>query len=241
MPRRFLAACTALLALAAAQAHAQYTNTLNGRQFSNLHAANADFLMSQMIRQGQWNIMRLSLEQQMRRQQAGARAPAPAPAAPAKASFKYPLAASDFLPAGPRRVPEQLSQAVTDAKERRQFEQACRDILRTVEATAGFRRHNLASAMTLLLGVSLQVARGIEIPDAETDGLMRGLNDQLAGLPAFLSLPADRRTQVYDTMVIVGGLIAGIAQNAAETRNAEMAALARQMARDSLAQFGVKS
>ncbi len=106
---------------------------------------------------------------------------------------------------------------------------------------SGFRKNNLAAAMTVLLGVSLQVVKQIEIPDAESQEFMRGLNDQLAALSAFSSMSPEKRTQVYDTMVIVGGLIAGIAQNAAETRNREMAALALQMAKDSLAQFGVKS
>lgn len=246
---RVLAA--ALLALAL-PASAQYTNTMNGRQFSNMHAANADFLMSQMIQQGQWNIMRMTMEQTIEKQRraqglapapaAQGRAPAPAPkAAPAKVAYKYPLTATDFKPAGARNVPQQLSAAVGDPNERRQFEAACREILATIEKTPGFRKNNLAAAMTVLLGVSLQVVKQIEIPDAESQEFMRGLNDQLAALSAFSTMSPEKRTQVYDTMVIVGGLIAGIAQNAAETRNREMAALALQMAKDSLAQFGVKS
>ena len=242
---RVLAAALVALALPAA---AQYTNTLNGRQFSNMHAANADFLMSQMIQQGQWNVMRLTMEQAIEKQRraqgvapapAQGRAPAPKPA-PAKVAYKHPLSATDFKPAGARTVPQQLSAAVTDGNDRRQFEAACRDILATIEKTPGFRKNNLAAAMTVLLGVSLQVVKQIEIPDAESQEFMRGLNDQLAPLPAFAAMSAEKRTQVYDTMVIVGGLIAGIAQNAADTQNREMAALAQQMAKDALAQFGVK-
>lgn len=242
--RRLLAALSAGLALAATTAGAQYTNTLNGRQFSNMYAANADFLMSQMIQQGQWNVMRLSLEQQVAKQraaqQAGQKGAPPAPSAK-KAAYKYPISASDFKPAGPRNVPQQLGQAVANPKDRADFERACREIVKTIEATPGFRKNNVAAAMTVLLGVSLQVVKRIEIPDAESRELMLGLNDQVAALPAFASLPAEKRTQFYDTMVIVGGLIAGIAQNAAESNDREMAALAQQMAKDALAQFGVRS
>lgn len=243
---RVLGAALVALALPAS---AQYMNTMNGRQFSNMHAANADFLMSQMIQQGQWNIMRMSMDQAIEKQRraqglapapAQGRAPAPK-AAPAKVAYKYPLTATDFKPAGARNVPQQLSAAVGNAADRRQFEAACRDILATIEKTPGFRKNNLAAAMTVLLGVSLQVVKQIEIPDAESQEFMRGLNDQLAPLSAFSGMTAEKRTQVYDTMVIVGGLIAGIAQNAAETQNREMAALAQQMAKDALAQFGVKS
>ena len=243
--RRF-APFALLLALAATTAAAQtgYINTMNGRQFNNMYAANADFLMSQMIQQGQWNVMRLTMEQQVAKQraaqQAAQKAPPPAPAAK-KASYKYPITASDFKPAGPRTVPQQLGAAVANPKDRADFEKACRDIQKTIEATPGFRKNNLAAAMTVLLGVSLQVVNGIEIPDDASEELMRGLNDQVAALPALASFPAEKRTQFYDTMVIVGGLIAGIAQNAAETGNGEMATLAKQMARDALAQFGVKS
>lgn len=238
--RRHFAFAAFLAALLAATASAQYTNTLNGRQFSNMYAANADFLMSQMIQQAGWASMRASINRQAAKGQA-APAQRPAPAAPAKASYAFPIAASDFKPAGARKVPEQLAQAIADPKERAQFVKAASEILATIEATPGFRKNNLAAAMTVLLGVSLQVAKGIEIPDAESEELMRGLNDQIAALPSFATLPADKRTQVYDTMVIVGGLIAGIAQNAAESKDRRMAALAQQMARDALAQFGVKA
>ena len=241
--RRTLIALAALAASLCAHAQTGYINTLNGRQFNNMYAANADFLMSQMVQQAGWNVMRLSMEQQIKRkqaEQAGQRA-APAPAkAPAKAAYKHPLSATDFKPAGARKVPEQLAQAVGDAKERQQMVETGRGILAEIEKTPGFRRNNVAAAMTVLLGVSLQVVKGVELTDAETDELMRGVNDVLAGLPTFTSMAADKRTQVYDTMVIVGGLIAGIAQNAAESKDREMQALAQQMARDALAQFGWK-
>ena len=240
----FLAFLAFLAALAVLPAAAQYTNTLNGRQFNNMYAANADFLMSQMIQQGQWNVMRLAMEQQVAKQraaqQAGRKA---APAAPAAKSvtYKYPLSATDFKPAGARNVPQQLGAAVGNPKDRADFEKACREILQAIEATPGFRKNNVAAAMTVLLGVSLQVVNRGEIPGDASQELMRGLNDQVAALPVFAGLPAERRTQFYDTMVIVGGLIAGIAQSAAESNNRELAALAQQMAKDALAQFGVKS
>ncbi len=239
--RMALAAATCALALAAVPATAQYLNTMTGRQFGNMYAANADFLMSQMIQQAGWNAMRLSLEQNMRRQQqAAGRAAPPAPAAPAKAAYRLPITATDFVPAGRRDVPEQLAAGATTPKDRQDLVKAGRDIQRAIEATPGFRPNNVAAGMAVLLGVSLQVARGVEIPDDQSEALMRGLNDVLGELPAFRSLPADKRTRAYDTFVVVGGFIAAIAQQAAQTGDAQMAAQAKAMARDALAQFGMK-
>ena len=93
----------------------------------------------------------------------------------------------------------------------------------------------------MLVGVSVQVLKGVEFSDAQSEELMRGLNDQVAALDGFKSLPAEARTQMYDAFVVIGGFIAGIAQAGAETGNRELQEQARAMARDALAKFGVKA
>lgn len=235
------AIAVAALSCLATPASAQYYNTLNGRQFSNMYAANADFLMSQMIQQSGWAAMRAAVQATANRQQAAATAGAAkkvvAPKAPA---YAKPITATDFKPAGVRNVPEQLSAAVADPKDRAGLVKAGREIIKTIEATPGFRKNNLAAAMAVLLGVSVQVRHGADISDAESEAFMRGLNDVLASTPAFATLGAEQRTRTYDTFIVVGGLIAGIAQVGIETGNADLVRQAKDMAGDALAQFGIK-
>ena len=228
-----------LLAAFATCAHAQYYNSLAGRQFNNMYAANADFLMSQMIQQSGWAAMRASVEAAANKK-AGAAQPQAAPMQK-KAAYKLPIAASDFKPTGPRRVPELLAEGATSPKDRQDLIVAGRQIQQGIEGTPGFRKNNVAAAMTVLLGVSIQVLNGQELSDDESDALMYGLNDELAALESFKSMPADKRTQAYDTFVIIGGFIAGIFQAGMETRNAALQEQARSMARDALAKFGVEA
>jgi hypothetical protein len=104
----------------------------------------------------------------------------------------------------------------------------------------GFRKNNFANALALLLGVSLQVLTGREIDEADTDALIRDLNEQIAAGDGFRRLTAEQRTVAYDTFVIMGGLIAGIAQTAAESNDAQMARQAQDIARQTLASLGVE-
>lgn len=241
LSKGFIFSMYLVFALPFPAAHAQYTNTMNSRQFNNMYAANADFLMSQMIQQSQWRAMRMTLDPQVNRQRGQSQGVlAPAAALPPVGAFKLPLSATDFKPTGKRDAPEQLAAGATEAGDRQQLIEAGRTILKTVEATPGFRRNNLASAMTLLLAVSLQVHYGKEFSDAQSQVIMRQFNDLLGELPALKTLSAQKRTQMYDTFVVIGGFIAGIAQQGAESGNAELTKQANAMAIDALAQFGIK-
>jgi hypothetical protein len=238
MPRaRHAALFLFLLLAAAAPAGAQYINTLNGMQFNNMYAANADFMMSQMIRDAGFRSMMASMANVQGR---GTAAPAArAQAVPAAPSWRHGLEATDFRPAGQRRVPEELAAAVESAVDRADLIDACHGILDAVEQAPDFRRHNLAYAMTLSLGLSIQLVRGSELDQAEEDALLRTVNDALADTGALDGLSPADRTRAYDTFVITGGLMAGIAQNAAETGDREMQAIALDMARSTLAAFGL--
>lgn len=60
----------------------------------------------------------------------------------------------------------------------------------------------------------------------------------LASDPGFKTMSAQKRTVASDTFLITGGLLAGIAARGKE--EPAMATLARDMAIQSLARFGVK-
>ena len=238
---RFLLAC--ILATLCATANAQYYNSLTGRQFGNMYAANADRIMTQMVQQSGYAAMRASIEAASKKQAGGGggTAAAQAPAALANAAYKFPITASDFKPAGPRRAPEQLAESATNPKDRQDIAKAGRDMHRAIEGMADFRKNNVAAAMALLVGVSVQVLKGVELTNAQSVELMHGLNDQLASLDGFKALSAEDRTRMYDAFIVIGGFIAGIAQAGAETRNRELQEQARAMSRDALARFGVKA
>ncbi|MFO1317564.1 MAG: DUF6683 family protein [Burkholderiales bacterium] len=231
--RAVFAATIGAALLAAAPAHAQFTNSLTGRQFGTVYGANADFIMSQMIRNAGWQAMRASIQ---RSTGGSTRAPA---AAPPRAAAAAPLSASDFRPAGPRNVPEQFAALGGSPEDRAQILKACRDLQRAIEAEPGFRPNNVASAMALVIVVGVKVGYGVDLTDRQSDEVLRGVNDALAALPAFGELTPAERTRLYDTFVITGALIAGIAQAAVDAGDAGLQAQARAMARDVLAAFGL--
>lgn len=223
---------TLIITLAASLAHAQYVNTLTGRQFNNMYAANADFLMTQMINN--------SMFQQRMAVLSAAQQAAPKKAAPAAApeKFQFPLTATDFKPTGARTVPEQLAANAATPEERAQLIELCRQIQLAIEAQPDVRKNNLATALTILIGTSLQVVSGHEFSDAESDGLLRLINDIVA--PGFKKMSPQQRTAAYDAFLITGGLIAGLAENAKEANDPALGAQAKDLAKTTLAQFGFK-
>lgn len=221
-----------LVSLFASLAHAQYVNTLTGRQFSNMYAANADFLMTQMINNSMFQSRMAALSGAQ--QQVAKKAPAPA----AAEKFQFPISATDFKPAGARNVPEQLATNAATPEERAQLVELCRQIQLAIEAQPDVRKNNLATAVTVLLGTSLQVVSGREFGDAESEGLLRLVNDLI--VPSFKKMSPQQRTAAYDAFLITGGLIAGFSENAKETNDPALAAQAKELAKNALAQFGFK-
>lgn len=156
---------------------------------------------------------------------------------PAPHVFKYPLSATDFTPSRKRNTPEQFTANAKTPQERAQVADMCRTILRTMEAQPGLRKNNLATALTVLLGISMQVSTGREFTDPESEGLQRTINDVLVDTASHQALSNEKRTAVYDALMITGGLIAAMAQNATESGNAAELQRATDLARQSVAMF----
>lgn len=227
----------------ATPAHAQYTNHMRpGVTFNNIYAAQADITLSNMIRQQQMNSYVNGVKASMAATQ-GRKAPAAAPVAQGASvpAPRQPLSATDFRPTGPRNAPERIAAAVADPAGRAQMVEACRKILPTIEATQGFRKNNIASAITLVTALSIQVLTGREFDDAQAQGLLQLVNDEIVASGRLRNVPAEKQTRLYDALVISGGLMAGIAHNAAESNDREMMEVARAMARDALASLGLVS
>ncbi|MFO0595722.1 MAG: DUF6683 family protein [Myxococcaceae bacterium] len=214
-----------------AAAQAQYVNTLNGMQFNNIYAANADFMLSQMIQSASWKSLRQIADNTKNAQ-------GKPPAAPVKkATWQFALNATDFKPAGARQVPEQIAAGVKDPNERKQLVDLCRTILSALESQPDVRKNNLAMGLTVLLGASLQVVAQRELNDAESEELLRTINDTLATLDGFKKMDPAGRTRAYDAFMITGGLIAGMAEAGKDDPAAAKAAAT--LAVSTLQQFGL--
>ena len=144
-------ALTLCLVLVTTAAQAQYTNSMTGQRFDNMWSANADYVTSRMIQNNMFRSTVTAAAQPQR---------APAPKA-APAAWKFQLSATDFVPTGPRTIPEQLAESAPKA-DRPQLVEACRGILGAMEAEPTLRKNNLATAMAVHLGISVQVVSGGE-------------------------------------------------------------------------------
>lgn len=216
------------LAFLTGNAQAQFTNMLRpGVGYGNLAHAQYDLMAHQIMQRNMARVQTVI-------------APAATPQTIAAATAQSrPMEATDFRPAGKRDVANRMAAAVANPADRATFVQACREIQNTVEATPGFRKNNLASALTLLIGASLQVVGGREFDDATTQGLMRIINDDLTESGAFARLTGAQRTLSYDAFLILGGLIAGLDANARESGDAATREQARRMATDALISLGL--
>jgi len=222
------------LALVMTPARAQYLNP-GSRSYPNMAAFAADQTLAQMMFTSRHQIQRLVMDAHAKKQLAK---PAARTATP---SYKFPITATDIRPGGARTVPEQLAASIPDPKDRPPFIQMCRDIRKGIEAEPTVRKHNLAMALTVLLGSSIQVVANRELSDAESEALMRTLNDTLGAAEGYRSMSAERRTAAYDTCLITGGLIAALAHNGKESGDATQSALARQLATQTLQTFGLSA
>ncbi len=204
-----------------------YTNILNGRQFTSMSGAYANFITTQLA---QRDSIRASMRASMNRKPLPAKAPA----------YTFELGATDFKPAGLRNVPDQLAAAGKTPEERAQLLEAMKAILPAIEAQPGVRKNNLSTALTLLFASSIEIVAEREFSDAEAAALQRLMNEAIAETPAFKSMNAQKRTALYDACMITGGLMTGIASNAKEVGDASMLALAKDMAKQNLALFDIK-
>jgi len=205
---------------------------INPNMYSNMYAVNAAQLAQNL--QFAARIRSLRDQQALFESAANAKPRVGAPDAP-----RAPFTATDFKPTGQRDAPQRLAAQIKDATLRPQIEKLARDITSAIEQQPDFRRNNLAYAFTIYLGGSLQVLSGKEFDDAQSAALAQWINDEMVAAGAVAKLNAAQRTQLYDVLLLQGGLIIGIAQAGAQNHDAEQVQLAKSMARDALATFGI--
>lgn len=204
---------------------AQYTNPYSGVSWNNpmssyLDTALYNRIWSRAVTQG-----------------VGAKTAKVATAEVKAAAPQAALTATDFKPAGPRTIAAQLvaqSKGVTREQ----------GLALVTGLNAGIdvfekeaRKNNVAYAMAFLIGVSVQVATETEVPDAQAEALAQAINDELAAAPVFKKATAKQKQQLYETCIVVGALIGGMAAQAAESNDEALKGQAKQMAQSALATF----
>jgi hypothetical protein len=156
-------------------------------------------------------------------------APAPRPASTAAASMPapalqhFPMTATNFK-SGPRTLPAVYA-AQGPKENQAQLLQTFNAMMDAFEKEAG--KYNVANAIAFLIGVSAQVHTGREIADPVIEKFAQDLNDILAGSPSFQALPPNKKQELYESSVLTGAMIGGLATSP-ETK-ADSKALAKQV------------
>lgn len=205
---------------------AQYVNTMSGQRFGTMWSATADYVTTRMLQQNFINSLGAP---------GAASASTPAPTTP---TYKYPLSRMDFKFQGKPTAQKRCAELAETPEGRKALSELCLQIFTELQRLPDFRANNLASGLAVVIGLSLQVARGTELPQKQSEQLLRGVNDLLADTPGIQTLPASGRQLLYETWVMTGGLIYAVAQAGAEAGDEPTSALAKALAETVLKSFG---
>lgn len=204
---------------------------INPSMYTNMYAVNA----AQLAQNLQFAARMKTLREQQAMFQSASQAVSSENRTPS-----VPFSATDFKPAGRRDAPQRLAAQIADASMRPQIIEMSRAVLDAIEQQPNFRKNNLAYALTIFLGGSLQVVTGDVMDDRASETLARWINDEMAAAGAVAKLNAAQRTQLYDVLLLQGGLIIGIHQAGVENGDTEQVQIAKTMARDALKTFGIE-
>src|SRR5262245_16440682 len=85
--------------------------------------------------------------------------------------------------------------------------------------------------MTFLLGVSLLVLTGKEVSDAESEQMIAAFNDTMGATPQFVSMTPRDKQILYESAVVMGGMIALLHSQGAEQKDTAMQSDAKELSR----------
>lgn len=154
-------------------------------------------------------------------------------------TFKFPLSKTDFKFTGNPTQQANCGKLTTDAAQQQTLVDACLTVFNSVIATPDFRKDNLAEGVALLIGACLQALADQELSDEDSTALERGINDALVDSGVMAKMKPAEVQNTYELAVMIGGLIAGIAQNAKDSSDDSLAQTAKDMAKAVLEVFGI--
>jgi hypothetical protein len=150
-------------------------------------------------------------------------------------------AASSFKPGARRLLPEAVAAGMKglDAKGRKAAALSFHGLLDAYEKDAP--KHDAAHALAFCLATCRQVARGRELDSLEARDLSRRAEGLLPGLAEFAALKDRDRQAMYESLILTGAMVGGLAKQAAEQGDEPAARQARALAAQVLAGFGLPS
>lgn len=221
-----------------------YVNPYTGWQHQSWAEAGMFTALSQMQQDNAFYLRSIDVlggqpaRERERRGRREAAAPEPGPAASARSAkaeaAKPDIAATDFQPSGPRRVPEQFAELLGD----RGDAELMRTLHGAIDGMDGFRRHNLAYAMAFALYASIQAAEQRLLDEAQQYALIDLVNEFLVEGGAFASMSDSARTDAYDFFVVTGALITALDHEGRKQRDRGMRDGAKLLANATLEAFG---
>ncbi len=154
-------------------------------------------------------------------------ATASAPAVPSA-----PITATDFLrsPNGKDVVAEFITASNLPPADGSKLATSLRSTMNQLGAAG--RKDNVATAMTLLIGLCYGVLEKPGFDPSRANDLIPGVNDALAASPQFKNLGMVERQQMYDSMLLSASLIAIVHQSGDKQAS-------QTIARQALAQLGL--
>jgi hypothetical protein len=141
---------------------------------------------------------------------------------------RAPLSATDFRRAANGK--DVVAQLISDAKLSASDGSAVAARLRATMAELGSagRKDNVATAMTLLIGLSWTALERPGFDPKRADDLVPVVNDALAASPQFTSLGAQDRQTMYDSLLLTTAMLALVMQSGDKPTSRAIAAEALQ-------------
>lgn len=149
----------------------------------------------------------------------------------APAIRQYPITVTDFKSVAARLVPDQFANSIPGLsfEQREALKALSNQFLTAFEGEA--RKNNVANAMALLIAMSLQVLTGKEISDGESKQMIAAINNTLGATPQFVSMNPQDKQIVYESAVVMGGIIATLNIEGAQQNDFAMQSQAREISR----------
>jgi hypothetical protein len=154
----------------------------------------------------------------------------PTPAARSESAIRqYPITASDFKPVAARLMPDQIANSTPGltGEQREGLRTLSNYYLTSFESEA--RKNNIANAMTFLLGVSILILSGKEVSDAESEQMIAAFNNTMGANPQFVSMTPRDKQILYESAVVMGGMIALLHSQGAEQKDVAMQSEAKEL------------
>lgn len=217
------------------ESRAQYTNPYTGTTWNNPMSSYLDTVIQHRI-QSRMLERQIGVRYGVRRRDSGPVRHA-AGRTPKISTPSFPIEATDFRPTVRRLLPNVLAESTpgTNAEQKQALSNIYNLSLDAFEKEA--RKNNVAYALTFLLGASLQIVTGQEIPDQEAEQLAHEVNEALAAAPEFQRLSAKEKQAIYEVCVITGGFMMTLHQLAVEQRDDRLKQQAKDLAQSIVSGF----